>query len=330
MTTLEEVARLAAVRAPFCVTVYAPVLDWASPMQPTQGAKAAQTEVEHRLVAAGARREVIEARQEQLMLARDSLRFTDLRGVRTVGVFVSERGTTIQLLSSVPQPFTWVSDRFVIAPLIEDAAHVSLPVYVLALSERSVRLIDATPRSPHELPIAGLPKDLRSTLRLDLTGDRDTLAHLSTSDDPKERLREYVRAIHDALEPVLRRDRPLLVLAAAEPLAGIARHMLDDELLAAAGIGGNYDDATPATLAERAAPIAEAVRRAAVEEHLSRFAGTPSRGLGLVELRAIIAACHAGAVDTLFVDVDRRQPVAAILRYPLEQAEAKRSVSGAR
>jgi hypothetical protein len=46
-----------------------------------------------------------------------------------------------------------------------------------------------------------------------------------------------------------------------------------------------------------------------LEAHLTRFAETPARGLVLADLDNIAEAARDGAIDTLFVDMDRRIPV---------------------
>lgn len=132
-----------------------------------------------------------------------------------------------------------------------------------------------------------------------------------TSEDPKVRLREYARAVDHAVEPVLRRHGAVLVIAAAEPLASIYRSTNSHGLVATSALVGNHDGDRIDELADLAAPIIERHRREVLEARLARFAEMPARGLVLVELDQVADAAREGVIDTLFVDMDRRIPVAA-------------------
>lgn len=194
-------------------------------------------------------------------------------------------------------------DRFFVAPLLADLA-ARIPVVVLALSQNSVRLVDAGTTSPRIVPAPGLPESLHSFDALDLTNDRQTLAHLRTSEEPTIRERQYVRAIDDAIGEVIGPDA-LLVVAAAEPLAGLFAELSRHERLARPGIVGNADEQTLDELAIAAVAAVARERDAVRGRDLARLTEFPDRELVASDPAVVLAAGGLGAIDTLFVDFDR-------------------------
>jgi hypothetical protein len=224
---------------------------------------------------------------------------------RTVAIFATEAAIEVFALAIPPTRWVGVSDRFVIGPLLAAALALVPPVFVLALSENEVRLVDVTACPAEEIAVPGLPRNLVQHAALDLTGDRNTLAHLRTSEEPKERLRQFARAVDRAVVPLLQREKALLVLAAAEPLASIFNGVTTHNDVIIASAAGNADDATLDELVELAEPAIEEYRRAAVEAQLARFAEFPSRGRAVTGLDEVVPLARDGGVDTLFVDLAR-------------------------
>jgi hypothetical protein len=231
------------------------------------------------------------------------------RRIRSVGIFATESGAETFLLTTSPSPWVGVADRFLVGPLLAGVLALSPAAFVLAISELQVRLVDATGFPIEMIEVQGLPHDLANTIALDLTGDRNTLAHLRISEDQKGRLREFAREVDRVIEPVLRRAGAALVIAAAEPLASIYRSATDCELVLSPVIVGNHDADSIQALADFAAPVIELYRRQELDAQLTRLAELPDRSLVLADLDDIADATRIGAVDTLFVDTDVRVPV---------------------
>lgn len=305
-----DVRRLADVRAPWCVTIYGDADSWMRGNHSTGAAEAQIRAAAHLLEAAGAPNEILEAIRDQLSQASapSGAGRVDPRA-RAVGIFVTESGAEMFSLASSPASCVVLADRFLVGPLLEGALALLPPVFVLAVSENEVRLVDVSAHPAQMVDVPGLPHDLKGTIALDLTGDRDTLAHLRNSEDPKGRLREFARAIDHAVEPVLRHAGAVLVIAAAEPLASIYRLTSSHGLVASSAIVGNHDGDSIVELADLAAPVIERHRRETLEAQLTRFAELPTRGLVLTELDEIADAARDGAVDTLLIDMDRRIPM---------------------
>lgn len=309
-----DVQRIVGVRAPWCVTIYGTVDAWLRGNHATEVAEEQIRSAMDGLHIAGAPTEITETIRDHLdRVSTPSARHPGEvdRRARSVGIFATENGAEVFMLTNVPTSWVGVDDRFLIGPLLEASLALIPPVFTLAISENEVRLVDVTAHPVEVITVPGLPRDLESTIALDVTGDRDTYAHLRISEDPKGRLREYARAVDRAIEPVLRRAGAVLVIAAAEPIASIYRSMTSHGQVASSGIPGNHDGDSINELADLAVPIIERHRREVLEARLARFAEMPARGLVLVDLDRIADAARDGAIDTLFVDMDRRITVPA-------------------
>lgn len=307
---LHDVRRLADVRAPWCVTIYGDADFWLRGSHPTDEARAQIRSALDGLQIGGAPAEVADTIHQQLdrvsapLVSRPNQ--ADRRA-RAVGIFATETDVEVFVLTTSVSPWVGVADRFLIGPLLEGALALVPPVFVLAISENEARLVDVTKSPAERVEVPDLPHDLKSTISLDLTGDRETLAHLRTSEDPKVRLREYARALDHAVAPVVREAGATLVLAAAEPLESIYRSVSSSSL-ASPAIGGNHDRESIGELANLAAPVIERHRRETTEARLTRLAEMPARDLVVADLDQIATAVRDGAVDTLFVDTARRLP----------------------
>jgi hypothetical protein len=308
LPTREEVARLASIREPGCVSIYSPAV------ARTNDLDKARIEVKSRFRAAvklleeaGTDAELIESittALDALLLDRDFWRWQS----NSLAVFVNGTTLTTFRLANRLIGFTEVSDRFSITPLLR-AATFSHTAFVLALAQNSVRLIDVPPvLAAREMTVPDLPTDLKSTVALDLTNDRDTLAHLRNSEDPKIRMLEFCQAIDRALRPILVNSHRPLIIAAAEPLASIFRSVSDYPHLAESVIAGNPEERSAAELAEAATPILDGVHAADLAAQTARFEEGTSRDLIESSLDGVARAATSKSIDTLFVDIDHHIP----------------------
>lgn len=306
--TQDEILELASIREAACVSIY--VHAAAGP----DASATARIEVHTRLrsatellEAAGTDADTIEsirAAVESLLVERDFWR----RDTRTLAIFVNGSSLVSFHLANTLLGLTEVSDRFAITPVLR-ATSFPHSAFVLALSQNAVRLIDVSPASPaSEIEVPDLPHDLKTTVALDLTNDRQTLAHLRTSEDPKVRMREFSQAVDRALRAIVAdSDRPM-ILAAAEPLASIYRSVSSYARLANEMITGNPETISALELAASATPILDATHATELATQTPRFHDRTSRGLADDTLIGVALAATSKAIDTLFVDIDRRIP----------------------
>jgi hypothetical protein len=308
LPTSDELIRIAGLREPGSVTIYV------STSAELNKSDKARIEVKSRLREAVAQLEAAStdaAIIDSITNAVDEL-LTDSdfwrRQSHSLAIFVNRSTLFTFRVGDMLLGLTGVSDRFLITPLLR-ARTFSHSAFVLALSQNSVRLIDVSPTlRASEVPVPDLPRDLKSTVALDLTNDRDTLAHLRTSEDPKVRMKEFSQAIDRALQPVLAQsDRPV-VLAADEPIASIFRSVSSSPRLVEPAIGGNPEERSADELAAMAAPILDAVHAQELATQVARFEEASSPDLTDSTLEGVAVAATSKTIDTLFVDIDHRIP----------------------
>ncbi len=300
----DDLKRLAEIRDRNCVTVYANPEEWSGESMHTPGRAAESIRLVVDLLNDRA------ADADEVRAIEDVLRGVVSSGsandpeAKGVALFATSDGVSVFRVGVQQRREIYVGDRFLVAPLLW-AVQPAPPAMVLALSPNDVRLVRVAPQPPAAVHVAHLPRDLKSTVLLDLSGDRDTLAHLRNSEDPKERLLEFSRAVDHAIEPALAPERPLLILAAAEPIVDIYREASAYPKLLDETIAGNPDEASPHELAAAAVPILLRWRDAELDRAIHRMEELPDHELVVTDLPQIAAAAAAGAVDTVFVDPDQ-------------------------
>jgi hypothetical protein len=304
----DELIRIAGIREPGSVTIYVPT------SAELNESDQARIEVKSRLREAVAQLEAastdaaaidsITNAVDELLIDGDFWR----RQSNSLAIFVNRSTLSTFRVGDNLVGLTGVSDRFMITPLLR-AATFGHSAFVLALSQNAVRLIDISPALvASEVLVPELPRDLKSTVALDLTNDRDTLAHLRMSEEPKVRMKEFSQAIDRALQPVLAQsDRPV-VLAADEPLASIFRSVSSSPRLVEPAIGGNPEERSADELAASAAPILDAVHAKELATQVTRFEEASSPDLTDSTLDGVAVAATSKAIDTLFVDIDQHIP----------------------
>jgi hypothetical protein len=128
------------------------------------------------------------------------------------------------------------------------------------------------------------------------------------SEGQKVRMLEYVQAIERALHPLLANSTEPLILAAAEPLAGIFRGAGEHPTLVPETIPGNPEDKTDEELATAARAVLDRVYARKVAELRETYEGRIAAGTALLDLSDIARAATFGAVESLIIDIDRRVP----------------------
>jgi hypothetical protein len=149
-----DVERLAEVRAPWCVTVYGSWDDWmGGPRLETRAGEQVRA-VERLLQQTGAPEDVAAALVRRLRELPATDGAADGR-TRSIAIFAADGVLEVFALTTAPAAWVGVSDRFLIAPLLEAVLALIPPVFALALSENQVRLIDVTSAPPRVVHVGG-------------------------------------------------------------------------------------------------------------------------------------------------------------------------------
>jgi hypothetical protein len=311
--TRDDVNSLAAVRRHPCVSVYLST----SPLP--QDAEKARLELRNRLSEAvqqlrtsGADRALIEGLQETLDdLIGDSDFWRTLS--YSLAIFATPDSVRTFRLPNRQGGAALVSDRFYLKPLLRA---VSFPqaAFVLALAQNSVRLLEVSAESPvYAVAVPGLPSDVADAVGLESINGRSQDGRIlggriQGAEGQKVRMRQYARSIDRALRPQLSGLDLPLILAAAEPLAGIYRSVNSYPNLTEAVIPGNPEETPDEDLGRAARGILNELYATGLLDLKDRMARRAAHGRAVTDLSDVARAATFGAVETLFVDIDQTVP----------------------
>lgn len=226
----------------------------------------------------------------------------------------------------VPLPFdelVVVNSRFHVTPMLP-LLQVDGRFYVLAVSQRRVRLFEATRFNMRPLSPEGLPKNLAEALNIDeYVKENNFHSYRPAPNQPAEamwhghgggdqgsakmELQEYFRRLDDGLQKFFTVQTDPLVFAGVDYLFPLFREASTYRYLVETPVTGNPDDLVADQLHRAAWGVVEPYFRRQLEESLSRFGHQQARGLASGDLEEIIAAAREGRVDTLFVAQGRHR-----------------------
>ena len=214
--------------------------------------------------------------------------------------------------------------------VVSDQLHVSplLPLltgdgqfFILALSENEARLLAGTRSTVHLVNVPGLPAGVKEALRYD-DPQRELGFHAADRGGPgarviahgqgigaevqKERLGRFLHAVDGALRRPLRAQRAPLVVAGAEYVRAIYRHINTYPHLVEAGISGSPDRASAEELHTRAWALVEPLFARDRDEAVAACRGALGTGRATDSLEEVLTAAEAGRVDVLFVPTGTR------------------------
>lgn len=218
-----------------------------------------------------------------------------------LGVITTPAGQWTFRLPHRPEPHAHVDTKAHLLQLI--SATGAQDAHVLCLSEGAVRLIDvAADLPPKEVKVADLPSDAASAVGKSTINDRSPSGRLVGSEGKRVRIRQFARAVDDALMPVLRGDERPLVLVATQPVNAIFRQVCSAPTLLADGVEASPDKWSLSQVDEAVRPVLAAH----VADSDAELAGLVDERRGqrrvTTDLADAARAATIGAVATLIVD----------------------------
>jgi hypothetical protein len=265
------------------------------------------TEAERQLVEAGFAKAEVTPIADSLADLKDDSEFWRFQA-RSLAVFVTPDATSTFRLPHRLRSAVEVSDRFHVKPLVRAVTFPQV-AFVLALAQGSVRLIEVAPDvEPEPVDVPDLPSDVASFVGKASIRDRSPIRRLQGSEGQKVRMRQYGRAVDQALRPLLGGLGVPLILAAAEPLDSIYRSVSTYPHLAAPTIAGNPETTTNAELAAAARTVLDELNAAALSEVRDLYRRREPESRAAADLAVIARAATFGAVDTVLVDIDASVP----------------------
>lgn len=215
----------------------------------------------------------------------------------------------------------FVGDRFHIKPLLP-LFHGEERLYILALSQNSVRLLEGTKYSAKELEVEGIPKSMSDALSYEEPekqirfrtgkpggGDRGAMisGHGADIEDSKDNILRYFRQIDRGLRNFLKDERAPLVLAGVDYLFPIYKDTNTYPYLMEDGISGNPEGISAEHLRRQAWLIANPHFRKAENDALAQYRQSSGTGLTSDDIKEIVTAAYHGRVGLLFVAIGCHQ-----------------------
>ena len=201
---------------------------------------------------------------------------------------------------------------FYVRPLLPlfDDRH---PFHILALSQKQVRLFEADRFEAREVRIEGLPSDLGEMLRsqsfekelqfhaMAAGSGKGGIVYHGGRNEPKDRLKEYLREVAGALFDNRSSALELLVLASVEYIASIYRTVNRHPNLVDGIVAGNPDLLSARELHAKAWEIVQPHFAAKRKRALGQYSELASTNLVSQDVWEIVAAARNGRVRTLFI-----------------------------
>jgi len=215
-----------------------------------------------------------------------------------------------------------VANRFSIIPLLPLLSGNGR-FFVLALSQKAVRLLQGTHYSVSEVDLKGVPRNLAEALLtheemepFSFAGRRAEAGagswpgifhgHGVGIDDSKDELLHYFQKIDRGLHPLLREEKAPLVLAAVEYLQPIYRQANTYAHLLEGGINGNPERLSNKDLHDQIWPLVKPLFEEAQQLAAAKYRQLAGSDHASGDLEAVVAAAYEGRVETLFVGLDRQ------------------------
>ena len=237
-----------------------------------------------------------------------------------LAIFRSEELFRVYRLPVSVQEFVSVSDRFYVKPLLPLLMN-DARFYVLALSQKAVRLLECTRDLIQEIELPDVPQGMQEGLpigpapefqryTLPVGGPQGGRLHghgVGIDDADITNLTRYFHRIDDGLKNILNQADAPLVLACVEYLAPIFREAASYRHILAPIIPGNPDGLPNEELQRKAWLIVEPHVRRAQAAATAQYREGIAKGRAGNRLSEILPAAHQGRIATLFVPLGVRR-----------------------
>ena len=234
-----------------------------------------------------------------------------------LAVFVSSEGCQRYRLPLLFEELVVITDRFhlkPILPLFTGDGHF----YILALSQKQVRLLEGTRYTVDEIDLEGMSSSMAEVLQYERLekqlqfhtgtsaggGERAAMFHgHDPSDENKGRILQWFHRLDNKLSNVLAGEQSPLVLAGVEHLFSPYKEANTYPCLLEDGIPGNPDELNLEELHTKAWPLVHSTFMETVEEAAARYRQLAGTGQTTTDVKEAVLAAHHGRVDILFVAV---------------------------
>jgi hypothetical protein len=184
--------------------------------------------------------------------------------------------------------------------------------YIVALSQNSVRLFEATAQTIDELPTEQLPASIDDALRFEDPerqlqsqpiggGGVHFHGHGAGEELDKQALARYFRAVDRGLVELLGATTRPVVMACVDYYLPIYRDITNLANVIDAAVSGNPEHRSISELHSAALPLVEPIVQQRATAVATRYAELVGTGRTVTDLTALTAAASEGRIDTLLV-----------------------------
>jgi hypothetical protein len=219
-----------------------------------------------------------------------------------------------------PSEFVAVSDRFYIKPLLPLLMN-DARFYLLALSQKAVRLLECTRDAIEPVELPGVPQGIDEALpeepaaqlqryTLPMGGPKGTRipGHGGGMEDTDlANLRRYLQRVEDGLRERVKNERAPLILACLDYLAPLVREVSTYRFILDPIVEGNPDGLRDDELHHKAWPIADAHFQQARAKAAAEYHEGIAKGRAGHALEDVLTAAFQGRIATLFVPLGVRR-----------------------
>lgn len=212
-----------------------------------------------------------------------------------------------------------VANHFHISPLLP-ALNSDKRFYILALSQKDVRLLEGTRQNVREIDLETVPKSLEEALQYDeiekqvrfragsVSGGSMAMVsgHGGVAEDTKDNLLKYFRMIDRGLRDLLKDERAPLILAGVEYLFPIYREVNTFPHLIEEGIPGNPKGASSDSHYRAALKIVTPFFQKAENDAIAQYRQSSGTGLTSADIREIVPDASHGRIGMLFIAAGSR------------------------
>jgi hypothetical protein len=213
-----------------------------------------------------------------------------------------------------------VADRFHVRPLLPVLSG-DRRFYILALSQKEIRLLEGTGQNVRDIELESIPKNLDEALQYDEiekqvrfrtgsisggTGMAMVSGHGGVAADVKDNLLKYFRLIDRGLHDFLKDESAPLVLTGVEYLFPIYREANTFPHLIEEGIPGNPKGVSSESLYRAALKIVTPFFQKTENDAIAQYRQSSGTGLTSRDIREILPDASHGRVGMLFIAAGSR------------------------
>ena len=234
-----------------------------------------------------------------------------------LSLLLSERRSRLFRLPTTVEELAYVGDRYCVRPLLP-AVTTSQLFFVLALSQKSVRLVVCTRTGAREVDLEDIPQSLEDVVGYDWEqrslqfhtsaprtggGARPAVFHGQGggSEESKDEVERFLRRVDDGLGRLLQGHSAPLVVAAVDFLIPIFHRVSRYGQIVEGGVEGNPEHTSLEELHARALELATPVLDRLQHERLERLEELTGTDRVVSGIDDVLRAALDARVETLFL-----------------------------